>query len=122
MNCLKLSVDHSTWKDLKGKKFLNEIMVLTYIGNVYLFEDGPIFNCTTLFLKVNKSFMEFWFNKRTFPNLINLYIQSSMRNSYEYIKNIYLHEDFSKNKNQLKNVRIVNRTDYNLTKQFYSRL
>ena len=64
----------SSWGDLRGKKILNENILICGFGDIHPFTNNPIFtNAKNIYLHNNyKYFHYYWINKTVFPTLPNI--------------------------------------------------
>jgi len=108
------------WHDLSGKIIHNKNVVLTQYGDVH-FYNGPVFMCEKLFLiQCDKNFVFHWMDKRTFPNLREVYIGSHPCEPCVLTDNkfdtVYLHEAYTSYKEMWwpdeENVKLISDENY----------
>lgn len=120
------------WMKLNGKNISNENVILSKYGDVHSHLNGPVFSCTTLFLdECDRNFVASWLNRRTFPNVKNIYVGSHIR-QVNFLGNefdeIWVKETTQEYKNQLrdsldnKHLKIMSKDDYNAKINKYKRL
>lgn len=67
------------WHALRGKRVLNEAVVLRGLGDIHPYHPSPVFDATTLFVEagVDKNFVYYWVRPHVFPRLQTLYLGAS---------------------------------------------
>jgi hypothetical protein len=115
------------WHDLQNKRIYNTNIILTRYGDIHPFYDGPVFTCKNLFLDhCDKNFIYYWLNRRTFPNVQNVYLGSHpckpnvLRRDFAQI---HLHEAYRNYKkkwaHENNNIQIITEEKYDEMIQYY---